>query len=211
MLTFAATFLAYGLAAIPAHSSLTSPALQKDALVRARLIRADVTTRYRHVVHRKLAVTEATSTGVVESITLVTDWLEPSRVVSADNGIYFAICPARAKCPYPARSLAWPAEAPRPRRMALELAVRTFAETSVRLVIVALPTIRPVWIVFERDDLEATMDAPAVVDKLRSNPALIDPSLRELVNRLTRRLTYAPLLILPPPDDTIYAVRLFTD
>ena len=203
-----ATLVAGGVAAIPAHSSPSASALEPEALARARVIRADVTARYRHAPGPKLGVTEATSTGVVESITLVTDWLEPSRVVPADNGIYFAICPVRAKCPYPARSAAWPAEASLPRRMALELALRAFAETSVSLVVVALPTVRPVWLVFERDDLLATLDAPAVVDELASSLAVIDPPLRELVNRLTRPRLFVPLPILPPPDDTIYAVRL---
>jgi len=158
---------------------------------------------------RKLVVTEATSTGVVKTLTLVSDWLELARVVPADNGIYFAICSARARCPYPTRSAAWPAVAFLPRRQAIELAVRTFLETSVTLVVVALPTVEPVWVVFERDDLLANIDAPAVHHQLASKPAVVAPPLRELVGRLTRPRLFRPLPILPPPDDTIYAVRLF--
>jgi len=173
------------------------------------VIRAEVDARYRLVPGRKLAVTEATSTAVVESFTLLTDPFEPLRVVPADNGIYFAICSARAKCPYPARSAAWPAVAFLPRRQALELALRTFLETSVSLVVVALPTAEPVWVVFERDDLLANINAPAVIDQLAGPAAAINTPLWELVGRLTRPRLFRPLPILPPPDDTIYAVRLF--
>jgi hypothetical protein len=94
--------------------------------------------------------------------------------------------------------------------MALELAVRTLLKTSVNLVIVALPTARPTWIVVERDDLLASVQVPAVLDRISSNPALIDASIRELVDRLTRPRLFLPLPILPPPDDTIYAVRVFS-
>jgi hypothetical protein len=204
-----ATLVVGGVAAIPAHSSPSSPALEREALAHARVIRAEVTARYRRAPGRKLAVTEATPMGVVETITLITDWLEPWRVVPAGNGIYFAICSVRAKCPYPVPSAAWPAEASLPRRIALELALRTLLETSVDLVVVALPTERPTWVVVERDDLQATMDAPAVLNQLASNPAFMGTPLRELVDRLTRPRLFLPLPILPPPDDTIFAVRLF--
>lgn len=201
------TLATAGVGAIPAQSSSGS-ALEPEALAHARQVRAAVTARYRLLPGRRLVVTEATSTGVVRSLTLITDWLEPWRVVPADNGIYFAICSARAKCPYPARTAAWPVEAFLPRRMALELALRTLLETSVNLVVVALPTARPVWVVVERDDLPASVDAPAVLDSLASNPAATDPPLRELVDRITRPRLFVPLPILPPPDDTIYAVGL---
>ena len=202
------TLASVGVGAIPAHSSSGASALEREALAQARLIRAEVTARYRLLPARKLVVTEATSTGVVRSLTLVTDWLEPWRVVPADNGIYYAICSARAKCPYPARSAAWRVEAFLPRRMALELALRTLVQTSVNLVVVALPTARPAWVVVERDDLLVSADAHALLDRLASNPAVIDASLRELVDRITRPRLFVPLPILPPPDDTIYAVAL---
>jgi hypothetical protein len=86
-----ATLAACAVAAVPAHSAATASALDPEALTRARVIRAEINARYRLMPGRKLAVTEATSTGVVESLTLVTDPLEPWRVVRADNGIYFAI------------------------------------------------------------------------------------------------------------------------
>jgi hypothetical protein len=195
-------------AAVPAQSSTTRAALEPQALTRARAIRVDVSARYRHLPGRKLVVTEATTTGVVETVTLVTDWLEPPRVVPADNGIYFAICSQHARCPYPARSAAWRALAFLPRRQALELALRTFLGTSVSLVVVALPTAEPVWVVFERDDLLPDVDTPAVLKQLGSSPARVQPPLRELVDQLTRPRLFVPLPILPPPDDTIYAMRL---
>jgi hypothetical protein len=79
----------------------------------------------------------------------------------------------------------------------------------VSLVVVALPTAEPVWVVFERDDLFASIDTAAVVDQLARPAAVIDRPLRELVGRLTRPRLFVPLPILPPPDGTIYAVRLF--
>ena len=122
----------------------TAPTLAPEALTRALAIRAAINARYRQLPGRKLAVTEATSTGVVKSLTLMSYGPGLPRLVPADNGIYFAICPARASCPYPARSAAWPALALLPCREALELALRTFLETSVTLVVVALPTAEPV-------------------------------------------------------------------
>jgi hypothetical protein len=204
-----ATLAAGAVAALPASASATTSALAPEALAHARAIRAEINAHSRQLPGRKLVVTEATSTGVVESVTLVTDWLELPRIVPADNGIYFALCAARAGCPYPAQSAARPAAAFLPRRLALELALRTLLETSVSLVVVALPTAEPVWVVFERDDLLATIDAPAVIDQLASSPAVTDPPVRGLVGRLTRPRLFVPLPIFPPPDDTFYAVRLF--
>lgn len=194
-------------AALPEPAPATASSLQPQTLVRAGEIRALVTTRYRLAPGRKLAVTEATSTAVVGSLTLVTESAE-FRVVPAENGIYFAICPARASCPYPARSASRPPSAFLPRRQALELAVRTFLETSASLVVVALPTAQPVWVVFERDDLLATVDAQAVLAQLILPAAAIDTTLRELVDRLTRPRLFVPLPILPLPRDTILAASL---
>jgi hypothetical protein len=204
-----ATLVAAAVAALPAPASATTSALAPEALTRAGVIRVEINARYRLMPGRKLVVTEATTTGVVQGLTLVTDWLELPRVVPADNGIYFAICSARATCPYPRRSAAWPAVAFLPRRLALELALRTFLETSVSLVVVALPTAEPVWVVFERDDLLANIDAAAVLAQLAGNPVLDDTELSDLVDRLTRPRLFVPLPVLPPPRATIYAVRLF--
>ena len=71
----------------------------------------------------------------------------------ADNGIHYAICPVRATCPYPGLALARPASAFIPRRQALELALRTFLETSATVVSVSLPTPEYVFFLVERDEL----------------------------------------------------------
>jgi hypothetical protein len=203
-----ATLVAAAVAALPAPASATTSALAPESLTRARMIRVEINAQYRLMPGRKLVVTEATTTGVVETLTLVTDWLDP-RVVPADNGIYFAICSLRARCPYPRRSAAWRALAFLPRRQALELALRTLLETSVSLVVVALPTAEPVWVVFERDDLLRNIDGPAALEQLAASRASVQTPLRKLVDPLTRPRLFAPLPILPPPDDTIYATRLF--
>jgi hypothetical protein len=196
-------------AAVPAHSSTTAtPAPTPAALTRAQAIRADVNARYRLLPGRKLVVTRATSTGGGASmlVLMTADWLE-GRIVPMDNGIFFDTCSARATCPYPVRRAAWPVAAFVPRRQALELALRTLLETSVSLVVVSLPTPHPVWVVFERDVLLANIDAPAVLDRLASSPAIVDLPLRELVVRLTRPRLIAPVAM--GPDDSIVAVRLF--
>jgi hypothetical protein len=94
-------------APLPAAASGIDP----EALARARAIRAEVDARYRLMPGRKLSVTDATTTAVVDSLTLLTDPFAAPRVVPATNGVYFAICSAAATCPYPARSASWPAAA----------------------------------------------------------------------------------------------------
>lgn len=196
-LLFAVAVVAAAVSAAPTavgRSAVADPLSEPEALTRARAIRSELTARYRLLPGRRLVVTEATTTGVVATLTLLTDWLEP-RVVPAVNGIYYATCSARSRCPYPARSAAWPTQAVQPRRLAVELALRTFAETSVALVVVSLPTAEPVWVVFERSDLVGT----EALD--RSLPP-------DVVDRRTRPRLYRPLPILPPPTDTIYAEPL---
>ena len=196
------------LLALAAMLVATSSAVAPETVTQAQVIRAEVGAKYRLAPGRKLLVTEATSTGVVDSISLITDWLEPPRAVPAGNGIYFAICSARATCPYPRRSAAWRPLAFRPRRQALELALRSFRETSADLVVVALPTAQPVWLVFERDDFLATVDSQTVLEQLAPSPGVSDKPLQDLVDRLTRPRLFVPLLGLPPPEDTIYAAQL---
>jgi hypothetical protein len=180
------------IAALPGHA-LGASATDSETLTRAQVIGAEVDARY-----RKLAVTEVTTTGVVESLTLVEGGLEPLRVVPAANGIYFALCAARARCPYPVRSAVWRMGAALPRRVAVELALRTFLETSATLVVVALPTAEPVWLLFERDDFLRAASASQPLDRFD------DP----LVDLLTRPRLYLPLPILPPPKDTLFALRV---
>jgi hypothetical protein len=203
----AAIALAVGTAGA-VHATAPPAQLDPAALHRARVIRAEVSARYGVVPGRRLAVTESTSTGVVESLTLVTDWLTLPRVVPAHNGLYFAVCTARARCPYPVRPLAWQRSAFLPRRIALEVAARAFLETTVSLVVVLLPTARPTWVVFERDELSAATDIGAVRDRLSGDPSVVDAFMRQLVFELTQPRLYVPLPILPPPDGTIVAAHV---
>jgi hypothetical protein len=140
-------------AAFPVQASPSASKLEPSSLTRAQAIRAQMEGRYRVVPGRGLAVTEATPTGVVESFTLLTSDLLELRVLPADNGIYYALCPVHATCPYPARRFARPAADPVPRRLALELALRTFLETSADLVAVSLPTSRFMAFIVERQEL----------------------------------------------------------
>ena len=55
--------------------------------------------RYRRMPGPKLVVSEASATGVIESFTLVAAGMDAARTVPAANGVWFAICPARARCP----------------------------------------------------------------------------------------------------------------
>ena len=207
-LLFAVAALVAGAAATcSAEASAIASALEPETLARAQAIRADVDTRYRQLPGRKLAVTEVTTTGVLDSLVLLGKPLELPRAVPTSNGIYFAICSVRAKCPYPARSAAWPVAALLPRRQALELALHTFIETPASLVVVSLPTAEPVWAVFERDDLLATVDPATVLAELVPLRARVDAPLRELVDRLTQPLLYRPIPTLPP-SLTIFAIAL---
>src|SRR6266508_3972739 len=158
LVALATAALAIGAAAVqPAVAPASSSQVREpEALAHAREIRAEIDVRYRRPHGPRLAVTEASSTGVVDSFTLFGSPLEEPRVVPAENGIYYAICPVRATCPYPGRA-ARPATAFLPRRLALELALRTFLETSATVVVVSLPTARFVLLV-ERDELLADVD-----------------------------------------------------
>jgi hypothetical protein len=117
-----------------APPAAAAPVISPEALAHAAQIRAEVDARY-----PGLRVTEASSTAVIESLTFF-EGADP-RVVLANNGIYYAVCPNRARCPFPGRKARLVA-ALVPRRVALELAVRTFLETSANLVMVSLPTRR---------------------------------------------------------------------
>ncbi len=184
----AGAMLAVGAAAaVPAEASSTASALEPRALARAQMIRGQVDARYRLLPGRKLTVTEATSTGVVESFTLPTPDLLETRVLAADNGIYYAICPVRATCPYPARRFALSAANPVPRRLALELALRTFLETSADVVAVSLPTARFVLFVVERTELAREVDLPTLAKALDGDPSrALSASLEGVVDRVTR-------------------------
>jgi len=170
-----------------ARASSTASELTPQSLRHAQTIRAELDVRYRAPRRGGLAVTEASSTGVVESFTLVTSDLLETRVVPAGNGIYYAVCPARASCPYPARRHARPAGDLGARRLALELAVRTFLETSVDVVAVSLPTVRFIAFIVERRELVKEVDLAAVAKALEHGPSQsLSPSVQAMVDRVTR-------------------------
>jgi hypothetical protein len=176
--------------ALPAEASSSASVLPPSSLVQARKIRRQLDARYRAVPRRGLAVTEASSTAVIESFSLLpTDRIEP-RILPAANGVWYAICPVRATCPYPARRLARPAADVLPRRLALELALRTFLETPADLVAVSLPT-RDYFTAFvvEREELAQEGDLRTLATALGGSPKRPRPlsaSLRAMVERVTR-------------------------
>jgi hypothetical protein len=176
-----------------ARASSTASELTPQSLRHAQTIRAELDLRYRVPRRGGLAVTEASSTGVVESFTLVTPDLLDARVLPAENGIYYAVCPARASCPYPARRHARPAADLGARRLALELAVRTFLETSVDVVAVSLPTQRFIVFIVDRDEI----DLEAVARTLASGPP---QSVRATVDRVTRPRIFVAVGLEPTPS-----------
>lgn len=148
-----------------------------ESIADARVIAAQVDARF-----PGLRVTEASSTAVIDSLTLI-DWTVDPRVVSTAEGVYYAVCPVRATCPYPGRK-ARTLSALSPRRVALELAARTFAETSADLVVVSLPTPRFVLLVLERHEI----DADAIVRTLEADAQAEDAeTLRAVVDDVTLR------------------------
>ena len=191
---------------------LTAPALagvDPGDLTHARAIRSEVTVRYARTRVPRLAVTESSSTGVVESFTLMSPDLLEERILPADNGIYYAICPVRASCPYPALRFARPAAELLPRRLALELALRTFLETSADVVAVSLPTPRFILFVVEREELAREVDLSILVKALGRDPSrALSSSLEAVVDRLTRPRVYVVLGLEPTPSgrDTLVAV-----
>jgi hypothetical protein len=170
--------------------------LDPAALSRARTIKVEVTARY--VRGPKLAVTEASSTDDLDFYLLLTPDLLGLRVVPTDNGIYYAICPIHAICPYPAARSARSPFSFSPRREALELAARTFLETSATLVAVSLPTSDYVFFLVERDELAREVDIAALVKQLSGNPNRAPAtSLRHTVDELTLPRLFASLALEP--------------
>ena len=145
-------------AALALTSAAPLRAVPVETLAEAEEIRADVQSR-----HVGLAITEASSTNVVQSLTLVSHG-SSTRVVLTAGGVYYSICPKLARCPYPGRRGVH-RRARLPRRVALELAVRTFTETTANVVVVSLPTREPVLLVLERRDASEHASA-AVLDRL---------------------------------------------
>jgi hypothetical protein len=133
-------------AALASTSAAPLGAVPVETLAQAEEIRADVQRR-----HSALVVTEASSTNVVHSFTLVSR-SSSTRVVPTAEGVYYALCPKLARCPYPGRR-GVRIRARHPRRVAFELAVRTFRATAANVVVVSLPTRQPVLFVLERSDV----------------------------------------------------------
>jgi hypothetical protein len=184
-----------------ARASSTASELTPQSLRQAQTIRAELDARYRGPRRGALAVTEASSTGVVESFTLVTSDLLDTRVVPAENGIYYAVCPTGATCPYPARRLARPAADLGARRLALELAVRTFLETSVDVVAVSLPTPRFMVFIVERRELANEVDLAAVALALGHEPfQRLSASVQAVVDRVTRSRIFVAVGLEPTPS-----------
>jgi hypothetical protein len=182
--------------------------VEPSTLAQAADIRAEADSRYRSLPGRKLSVTEATGTDVFGTYMLLSSLFESPRAVSGGNGVYYALCPREGSCPYPALGVAWAADAWLPRRLALELALRTFRETAAALVIVALPTSRPVWFVAEREQILLQARDPALAGLPEGDPSAADTGTRDLVERLTRPRLFVPVASLPPTRKTIMAVHL---
>lgn len=171
-----------------------------------------VDARYRQLPRHRLTVTEASPTSVVESFLLLTPDLLGLRVVPADDGIYFAICPVAALCPSPAARFARPASALLPRRAALELALRTFLETPASVVAVSLPTQRPVFFIVEQNELALEVDMASLAAALRGDPTRAPaPWLQQVIDRVTRKHLYLILGLERTPSgrDAIGAVPLW--
>ena len=193
-------------AVVPVRSSAATSTLEPAILARATAIRTAATTRY---VRPGLAVTEASSTDVIESFTLLTADLQETRIVPTENGIYYAICPRGAACPYPHRRHARPAADFLPRRLALELALRSFLETSAAVVAVSLPTPRFVLFIVQREELPRDGDMRALAEALDGDPAGVPTaSLQRIVDQLTRSRVFLPYGLEPTPTgrDTLGAV-----
>jgi hypothetical protein len=202
LIGLASALLAIGaVSALSARASTTASALEPKSLVRAQTIRAQVDARYRGLRGRGLTVTEATSTGVVESFALLTSDLLETRLVPADDGIWYAICPVQATCPYPTRRFSRPAADLLPRRLAVELAARTFIETSADVVAVSLPTPRFIAFIVQREELARVVDLPGLAKALNGDPArTLSTSLQAAIDRVTRTRVFVFVGLGPAPN-----------
>ena len=201
VLLAAAALSACASIAAPALSSAGPSPLESRALSRAQVIRTEINARYRLLQSGALAVTEATSTGVVESFALATSDLLERRLVPADDGIWYAICPVRIRCPYPTRPFARAAGDRVLRRMLLELALRTFVETSADLVAVSLPTTRFIAFVVERKDLAREVNFRSLAAVLGGNPARpLTASVENIVHHVTRPRVFLFAGLEPTPS-----------
>jgi hypothetical protein len=99
-----------------------------------------------------------------------------------------------------------------PRRQALELALRTFLETSAAVVSVSLPTPEYIFFLVERDELRG-VNVAALAKALSGNPARSPAaSLRRTVDEITRPRLFVPLGLEPSPSgrESLGAVALWS-
>jgi hypothetical protein len=87
------------------------------------------------------------------------------------------------------------------RRLALELALRTFVETSATVVAVSLPTPRFIAFVVEREELAREVNVRALATALSGDPArALSASLRATVDRVTRPRVFVAMGLEPAPN-----------
>jgi len=160
----------------PPITELAAGELARDQAARRRMAptlaharRIALRVGQRSVGVSRLAVTDVSLTSIVATIELGAGRSRPARSIPADEGIHFAVCPAASStCLAPARDGSQ-AAARAARRLGLELALRTFLETSAKLVVVALPRAKaPIALVFERSLLDV-IDGEASLRRLHRN------------------------------------------
>ena len=167
-------------------------------LVHASAIRADLNVKLERLPRKPLTVSAPTTTDVVESFVLLSGDLLESHYVPADRGLWYEICGVGAPCISPAPRYARAAADLLPRRLALELALRTFIETDAEVVAVSLPTTRLIAVVFVRAELERELDFLGLSRALSRAPLLDPPaSLQRATDELTRPRTFLFLGIEP--------------
>ena len=199
LLLVAGALTCFSALALPAFGS--SPRLPNESttLARAEGIRDELNARYRRLPGRRLIVTEASSTNVVESFTLLSSDLQELRTVAARNGVWYALCLARATCPYPAPRDGRPASAYLPRQLALELSIRTFLETSASVVAVSLPTPRD-FTVFVMQRAELMGDADLLALPRATTREGVSAWRRPTVDRATRPRIFVFVGMEPTPS-----------
>jgi hypothetical protein len=190
----AAVLVALGFLATASLSRAAPPTSESPdpRLARAQAIRAGAHARMQRLPGAELRLGAPTTTDEIEAFMLLSEDLLGQRFVAAGNGVWYSICARRGPCVAPAPGLARSAADHVARRLALELAVRTFLETDAPVVAVSLPTSRVVVVVLVRDELAREAELDSLASRLRRQPLHVAPSagLRDLVDTLTRPRTY---------------------
>jgi hypothetical protein len=200
--------LTVGAVTSPAAGAPPLAQTSQATLSQAGTIRSEINARIRLVSGGGLNVSEATSTAPIDSFTLLSEDLLDARFVPARGGVWYAICAVGAVCPYPGPRLSRPAGDHLVRRLALELALRTFLETDAPVVGVSLPTPHFVAVVFERDELAAAVDMAAFATALRNEP-LLDPRVIALARVASSRQRLEPLSTLQRTVDELTRPRTY--